>query len=528
MQKKQLFTAISILIFFLLIFQLNVSADTEIWKDEVTLQEMSMLPGRTSIAVDKENIHVFWSDWPTEFNSYLCYRKSTDNGKTWTDRKILTAEVENISIEPKITIINNTLHLIWKDYRNGNPEIYYKKSVDNGETWTNDTQLTFNNPRKTNIYEHKIKGNKDFILVVWKDHMTGSSEIYLKKSVDNGDSWSETKRLTEDFTPSYDPDFTIDGENVYLVWESGGLGSEISFKRSIDSGKTWTDAVDLTVDNNSEAPRIAIYNKTLYLVWQEDSIYESYVIYFKKSDDHGKTWTEGVRLTDGNSSSLSPQIAVYNNNVYVAWLESVDSNLEVFFKKSTDGGKTWGNNTQLTYDDVGSHDLTFANQGKNLYLAWQNYYMGDGAEIKFMQNINKIPVITLFESSDESIGIPEKIDVYIEGIDANYSNTALQCTVSYKNLDTNGTEHTLNAEYDEEKNRWTVQIDFNNNTQEGTYEIKAMLSNPLGFKDSKVLYISANILENGSNLENSTPGFELFLLIIALFFVAIYHKNRNK
>ena len=34
------------------------------------------------------------------------------------------------------------VHVVWYDYRDGNSEIYYKRSIDGGENWRAEIQLT--------------------------------------------------------------------------------------------------------------------------------------------------------------------------------------------------------------------------------------------------------------------------------------------------------------------------------------------------------------------------------------------------
>jgi len=38
----------------------------------------------------------------------------------------------------------DTIHVSWRDDRDGNREIYYKRSTDSGESWGSDTRLTYN------------------------------------------------------------------------------------------------------------------------------------------------------------------------------------------------------------------------------------------------------------------------------------------------------------------------------------------------------------------------------------------------
>ena len=44
---------------------------------------------------------------------------------------------------------NDTVHVVWFDQRDGNYEIYYKKSTDNGANWSADLRLT-NDPAESN------------------------------------------------------------------------------------------------------------------------------------------------------------------------------------------------------------------------------------------------------------------------------------------------------------------------------------------------------------------------------------------
>jgi len=499
---------ITIFIFFTILYPINSSAQNDKWTDKKILQEKIMLPGEPSIAVYKKNIYIVWNDWHSEFNSYICYRKSTDNGKTWSEKKIITPEENNIAIQPKIIAINNTIHLIWKDNRNGNPELYYKRSLDGGETWSNDTRLTYNNPRGKNIYDYQIKNFNNFIFIVWKDYRTGSSDIYIKKSLDNGITWTDSERITYDDAPSYNPDIAIDYPTIYLVWEAGGLNSKIAFKKSIN--ENWTEKKIITYSGRAQTPRIANSEDNLYLVWV-DNRDGNYEIYFKRSLDGGETWSNDTRLTHNNATSIEPQIAVYKDNIYVLWLDNRDGNYEIYFKRSLDGGETWSNDTRLTYDGTDSHDLLLTNQGKNIYLVWQNYYPGEGAEILFMKNNIKEPLIIFLNASKTNFSIPENITIFVKGIDNNYNNSQLKCFIKYKPRDIRGIYKTIEAQYIQNKDYWKATIHFDDTMKKGLYKIDAILVNPSELNNSATLYIYVNM-----GKKYSSPGFELILFIFAV------------
>ncbi len=48
-------------------------------------------------------------------------------------------------VMPVIAINGSVVHVVWSDERDGNYEIYYKRSTDGGVSWGADTRLT-NNP----------------------------------------------------------------------------------------------------------------------------------------------------------------------------------------------------------------------------------------------------------------------------------------------------------------------------------------------------------------------------------------------
>ena len=124
----------------------------------------------------------------------------------------------------------------------GNIGIYFKKSVDSGETWTQ-KRLTWN---KYESFGASIAVNGSYIYVVWEDHFYSPRfhEIFLKKSADGGNTWT-IKRLTWNEGYSAVPSIAVNGANIYVVWcdDTPSVVTldnfEIFFKMSTDGGQTW-------------------------------------------------------------------------------------------------------------------------------------------------------------------------------------------------------------------------------------------------------------------------------------------------
>ncbi|MEO0228204.1 MAG: T9SS type A sorting domain-containing protein, partial [candidate division WOR-3 bacterium] len=124
------------------------------------------------------------------------------------------------------------LYLVWSDSRDGNYEIYFKKSTDGGSTWSNDQRLT--NASGNSTEPALVLGNPGEIYVVWIDTRDGNSEVYFKYSEDDGTTWSADTRLTNDPGDCSGTHIAIspDKMNLYVVWNDTRDGQqEVYFKR---------------------------------------------------------------------------------------------------------------------------------------------------------------------------------------------------------------------------------------------------------------------------------------------------------
>jgi len=194
--------------------------------------------------------------------------------------------------------------------------------------------------------------------------------------------WGATKRITWTSSDSYDPEIAIDSNNnLHLVWCDYTPGnSEIYYKRSTDGGLTWSGSKRLTWNSgNSVYPAIAIdSNNNLHVVWC-DSTPGNWEIYYKRSTDGGLSWGAMKRLTWNSGSSCDPAIAIdSNNNLHVMWHDWTPGNWEIYYKRSTDGGSTWNATKRITWTSSDSYDPEIAiDSNNNLHLVWCDYTPGN-------------------------------------------------------------------------------------------------------------------------------------------------------
>jgi hypothetical protein len=266
-------------------------------------------------------------------NTEIYYKRSVDNGVTWEQDQRLTNN-DNFSMSPSIAVWDSIVHVAWEDYRDGNLEIYYKRSVDNGVSWEQDERLT-NDPFYSGYSSIAVWDS--IVHVAWLDYRDGNSEIYYKRSVDNGVTWEQDVRLTNDDSVSWSPSIGVCDSIVHVAWWDRRDGNyEIYYKKSIDNGVTWEQDVRLTNDDSvSWSPSIGVCDSIVHVAWV-DTRDGNLEIYYKRSVDNGITWEQDVRLTNASGNSWFPSIACwdcrYGYDVHITWTDERDGNWEIYYK----------------------------------------------------------------------------------------------------------------------------------------------------------------------------------------------------
>ena len=289
-----------------------------------------------------------------------------------------------------ITANGDTLRVVWEDYRDVNYEIYYKQSTDGGISWGADTRLT-------NADDYSVDPgllvSGSVVHVVWTDSRDGNDEIYYKQSTDGGISWGAEIRLTYSDSASESPAMAVTGSVIYVVWydwrnATSYWDSDIYYKTSTDGGLSWGSDIRLTnTPSYSGFPGVAVSGSVVHVVWEDDRNGGTGDVYYKRSTDGGLTWGPDTRLTDNPANSWDPCIAVNNDVVRIVWEDDRDGNYEIYYKQSTDGGITWEADTRLTNNPADSYYPTIAISGSMLHVVWQDNRYGND-EIYYKQSLD--------------------------------------------------------------------------------------------------------------------------------------------
>jgi hypothetical protein len=331
------------------------------------------------VATSGNFIHVVWYD-ERDGNKEIYYKRSADNGLTWGADTRLTNNFA-LSQFPSVAVSGQVVNIAWTDARDGDYEIYYKRSTDDGTTWGPDTRLT--DSIGASDYPC-ITTSGAFVHVVWEDNRDGNFEIYYKSSVDGGVSWGADMRLTNNPSYASPSSIAVSDSILHVVWDDNRDGNiEIYYKRSTDNGITWGADTRLTYDPDySGNASVAVSGLNVSVVWsdQRDGFLVN-EIYYKSSTDGGITWGADTRLTYANWVATYPSVSVSGSNVHVVWNDSRDWGgggwFEIYGKRSTDGGLNWGIDTRLTNDQEESEFSSVTVSGPVVHVVWTDYRDGN-------------------------------------------------------------------------------------------------------------------------------------------------------
>jgi hypothetical protein len=348
--------------FIVAIATLLVSARAEAqWDPELPLTATGGDIFGEGLAASGTTIHVIYG------NSDVRYRRSTDDGATWSTERTLDSGVIHLT-DPLVAdgndvwaiyLKNTVSKMDWCCPRDAG-DIYLLHSGDGGTTWDQPKRLTTG----AAAFRISIAYDANKLHVVWMDYRDNEWDTYYLRSADRGATWDPEKVIANSMGTfgAERPQVAARGDGVHVtIWDDRGTnppcgaGPTFDFTvcpdtfyiGSLDGGATWGAIAPVHYSGAAFAGRndIAVAGTQSVIVnfnraaeGTDDANPHMFTV---RSPDNGATWDTPVQLTNTPGSSDHGSIIGSGRSVFLAWHDSRTGTLAIHYSHSVDEGVTW-------------------------------------------------------------------------------------------------------------------------------------------------------------------------------------------
>jgi hypothetical protein len=272
------------------------------------------------------------------------------------------------------------------------------------------------------------------IYLMWDHVYTDTdSNLVFTKSTDGGSSFQPTQILGTWDTHGGIPYLTCtpNGTLFATTWDGfPSIPDVIYFTKSTDFGVTWTPPSLVNTGGHEDV--------ALITVCDTDSNHDIYVcfaagtptnreVYVTKSTNGGTSWSTPVQVNDV-TTGMQRMVEMHINaddTIHVAWLDARNSEWDIYYSHSTDGGATFSDDVRITTEGF---PLTFTRPGDyftlrsgptgKLYIVWTDGRKGTDQDIFFAKQDIAAPVITHEPPVSASTYTPFTLGVLVTDDDA--------------------------------------------------------------------------------------------------------------
>jgi hypothetical protein len=139
--------------------------------------------------------------------------------------------------------------------------------------------------------------------------------------------------------------------------------------------------------NENMGPNLVTSGDTVHVLWC-DNQNRGNAVYYKRSVDGGTTWGADTRLSAVPGHSDFPSIAISGSTLHVVFRDNRSGSNVSYYKRSLDGGNTWGPDVFL---DAAYWWPSVAAEGSKVYVALNDTIIRNdtsNSEVYFMRSVD--------------------------------------------------------------------------------------------------------------------------------------------
>ncbi|KQC08746.1 MAG: hypothetical protein APR54_04245 [Candidatus Cloacimonas sp. SDB] len=339
------------------------------------------------------------------------------SAQEWSE-PINISNTEEMDSNPEFCIDNNgVLHCVWRLQIEANfRKIYYSKSEDEGETWSEPLNISQNNELWMGL-PHIVSDSQNNLYVAYLHNVAGTGDtprIYFTKF--DGTSWCQPYCISEQYGGVGMSDVVVDNnDRVYVFWHWGGLEGEIYY-RYLENDE-WSDII-CPYENNSDhyclAEAVSDDNNNLHCIIdhhpEEIGSRTSYIKY----DYYSDTWEDAIILAERRCQQGKDINLDTNDFPHLVWREYTNDSIppnDGTFYSYYDGANF--SEPEILVEDPWWQVIEI--DGNNVIHIVEAEKYDTGSDIVknlvYYNNSNNIWEGNIIFESDNSAGLP-KIDIF--------------------------------------------------------------------------------------------------------------------
>jgi hypothetical protein len=277
-------------------------------------------------------------------------------------------------------------YAVWEDTRNGDEDIYFAYRPAGGN-WSANVKVNDDTGVARQWIPDIAVDSSGNAYAVWMDERNGDGDIYFVYRPAGG-SWGTNVKVNDDTGTAWQgsPDIAVDvGGNAYAVWTDGRSGNDDIYFSYRPVGGLWGANVQVSDAPGTVQqffPVIAVdASGNAYTVWEYDPN-GSRDIYFAYRAAISMTWSADVKVHDDPDTAYqgSPAVAVdASGNAYAVWYDGRNSDSDIYFSYRPVGGN-WGTNVRVNNDSHTAwqyNPVVAVDASGNAYAVWTDSRNGN-------------------------------------------------------------------------------------------------------------------------------------------------------
>lgn len=232
-----------------------------------------------------------------------------------------------------VAAMGNNLHIVYSDVVGGDRKVLYLRSTDQGTNWASPVVIDEMSYSYTFSIAADSTGNVHFI------NRRADGGLWYRRSTDNGATWSAPQQITAEVDI---PLLLSNGpQNVYIFNVKPTSPPLLELYKSTNGGANW-NRTDVVTQTGFQSICAATSGSAIHIAYAYGGMGNAQT-YYLRSTDNGTTWSSPRQIS---TSSQTVPVGIWANGNYL-YLSFTIFGQTRNFRRSTDGGANWLNETTL-------------------------------------------------------------------------------------------------------------------------------------------------------------------------------------